>query len=254
LAIPEPLIVEAAGRAGFDWVGLDLQHGAWDLGSVFRGIQTLDLMNVPVLIRVAQEDLPLIPRVLDQGASGIVVAMVSGPDVVADAINRARYQPEGSRSYGGQRYGLRTEAKDIATIRPAIYAMVESRQGIEQIADIVAVPHLAGVHVGPIDLGLGLGLGTDRSKPAFVLALRSIVEASHAATLPVAMHAVSLDQVSEMLDLGYDELVLTSDIGLLRGAFADQIKHARGITATKTATVASSHGHAPAPHGGGSVA
>jgi 2-keto-3-deoxy-L-rhamnonate aldolase RhmA len=233
LAIPEPLIVEAAGRVGFDWVGLDLQHGAWDLGSVFRGIQMLDIMNVPVLIRVAPEDLALIPRVLDHGASGIVVAMVSGPDIVADAIDRARYQPEGNRSYGGQRYGLRAEATDIATIRPAIYAMVETRKGVDQIADIVAVPHLAGVHVGPVDLGLSLGLGTDRSKPAFVAALRSIVEASHAVSLPVAMHAVSLDQISEMLALGYDELVLTSDIGLLRSAFEVQIKYARGMTATK---------------------
>ena len=61
LAIPEPLVVEVAGRAGYDWVGLDLQHGAWDLGTAFRGIQLLDLLGVPILVRVSEEDLPLIP-------------------------------------------------------------------------------------------------------------------------------------------------------------------------------------------------
>ena len=89
LALPEPLIAEAAGRAGFDWVGLDLQHGAWDLGAAIRGIQILDLLNVRVLVRVAEENLDLVPRVLDQGASGIVLAMVSGPDAVAATIARA---------------------------------------------------------------------------------------------------------------------------------------------------------------------
>ena len=45
LMIPDPIIVEAAGRAGFDWIGLDLQHGTWDLGTAFRGIQLLDAIG-----------------------------------------------------------------------------------------------------------------------------------------------------------------------------------------------------------------
>src|SRR5688500_6152178 len=77
LAIPEPLVVEAAGRSAFDWVGLDLQHGGWDLGTAFRGIQLLDALGKPVLIRIAEEELPLIPRVLDHGAAGVVLAMAS---------------------------------------------------------------------------------------------------------------------------------------------------------------------------------
>ena len=149
LALTEPLIVEAAGRAGFDWVGLDLQHGAWDLGSAIRGIQLLDLLHVPVLVRVADEELQLIPHLLDQGAAGIVLAMVSGPDHVAAAVSRARYQPEGRRSYGGQRYGLRAEAADVATIRPGIYAMVEGRAGVARMAEIAGVPGIAGVMSAP---------------------------------------------------------------------------------------------------------
>lgn len=238
LAIADPLIAEAAGRAGFDWVGLDLQHGAWDLGSAIRGIQILDLLNVPVLVRVADEELPLIPHVLDHGAAGIVLAMASRPETVAAAVARARYQPEGQRSYGGQRYGLRPEAADVATIRPAIFPMVETREGVERIAEIAAVPGIAGVHVGPVDLGLGLGLGTDRTQPAFSAALRRIVAATRAAGLPAVMHAVSPDQVSDMIGMGFGELVLTADIGLLRKAFADELGHARGKIAGLSAGTA----------------
>ena len=99
-------------RAGFDWIGLDLQHGAWDLGTAFRGIQLADALGKPVVIRLPDEQLALIPRVLDHGASGIVLAMASEPAVVAAAIERARYQPQGKRSYGGQRYGMRPEPID----------------------------------------------------------------------------------------------------------------------------------------------
>jgi len=238
LAIPEPLIAEAIGRAGFDWVGIDMQHGAWDLGSAFRGIQILDLLKVPILVRVTGEDLELIPRVLDQGASGIVLAMASDPDAVAAAIDRARYQPEGRRSYGGQRYGMRPEPADVSTIRPAIFAMIEGPEGVKRIAEIVAIPGLAGIHVGPVDLGLGLGLGFDRAKPAFAAALRAIVDATHAAGLPVTMHAVTAAKVSETIALGFDELVLTSDIGLVRSAFAAEVAQARNASAAVRADVA----------------
>src|SRR5262245_64613716 len=103
LSLPEPLIVEAAARARPDWVGLDLQHGAWDLGTAFRGIQLLDALGMPVLVRVSEQELHLIPRVLDHGASGVVIAMASSVDLVRAAVALARYQPDGVRSYGGQR-------------------------------------------------------------------------------------------------------------------------------------------------------
>jgi 2-keto-3-deoxy-L-rhamnonate aldolase RhmA len=227
----EPLIVEAAGRAGFDWVGLDLQHGAWDLGTAIRGIQLLDLLGVAAMVRVAEEELHLIPHVLDHGAAGIILAMTSGPASITDAVARARYQPEGRRSYGGQRYGLRPEPSDVTTIRPHIYAMIEGRRAVEQVEDIAAVRGLAGIHVGPVDLCLDLGIGGDRSHPAYLGALRRIVAASHAVGVPAVMHAVAPDQVAPMLALDFDELVLTADIELLRSAFAAQLASARRTTA-----------------------
>jgi 2-keto-3-deoxy-L-rhamnonate aldolase RhmA len=227
LSTAEPLIVEAVGRAGYDWVGIDLQHGAWDVSSAARGIQLLDLLNVPVLARVADEELPLIPHVLDQGATGIIIAMTSSPETVAAAIARARYHPEGQRSYGGQRYGMRHEPDDVATIRPAVYAMLETREAVERVGEIVTVPGIAGIHVGPVDLSLSLGVAQGRPSPVFERALRTIVETTHAAGLPAGMHAVAQSQVSEMIELGFDELVLTAEIGLLRQALADQIANAR---------------------------
>ena len=239
LAIPDPLVVEAVARAGFDWLGLDLQHGAWDLGTAFRGIQLADALDTPVLVRLPDEQLSLIPRVLDHGASGIVLAMASEPEVVAAAIERARYQPEGKRSYGGQRYGMRREPSDPTDVRPGIYAMVETRRGVEAVGEIAAVRGLAGLHVGPTDLGLALGVGRDLAAPVFADAVASIVAAGHANGLPVTMHAVAPGQAAMWVDMGFDELVLTSDIEVLRGALAGLIDGAEKAIAGENAAKAS---------------
>jgi 2-keto-3-deoxy-L-rhamnonate aldolase RhmA len=225
LAMPEFLVVEAAARARPDWVGLDLQHGAWDLGTAFRGIQLLDALGTEVLVRVSEQELELIPRLLDHGASGVVVAMASSAALAAEAVRRARYQPEGVRSYGGQRYGMRPAPDLVADIRPRIYPMIEDRRGVADIDAIAAVGGIAGLHVGPADLALGLGFG--RSDPGFTETLRKIVAAGHAAGLPVTMHAVPAEQTAHWRDMGFDEVVLTADIELIRTAFAGIVDGAR---------------------------
>jgi 4-hydroxy-2-oxoheptanedioate aldolase len=230
LSMPEPLVLEAAARARPDWIGLDLQHGAWDLGTAFRGIQLLDALGIAAVVRVSEQELALIPRVLDHGASGVVVAMASSTALVEEAVRRARYQPEGVRSYGGQRYGLRTAPEVVAEIRPQVYPMIEDRRGVEDVAAIASVKGIAGLHIGPVDLGLGLGL--DRDDPQYIEALNRIMLAGHAARLPVTMHAVRPDQAAHWIEFGFDELVLTADIELIRTAFANQVTQARRVAAT----------------------
>jgi 4-hydroxy-2-oxoheptanedioate aldolase len=227
--IPDPIVVEIAGRAGFDWVGIDLQHGAWDLEKVFRAVQLLDALGTPAIVRVSQEELAMIPRVLDHGSAGVIVAMVESPEVAAKAVTAARYAPEGRRSWAGQRYGMRSapEPADVSEERPAIYAMIEDRRGLEAVEDVALVPGLAGLHIGPVDLGLGLGLGMDRSGPVYAAAVRRILEGGHAAGIPVTQHAVRPHEAREWFDQGMDEVVLTADVFLLREAMAAQVAGAR---------------------------
>lgn len=221
--IPDPLVVEAAGRAGFDWVGLDMQHGAWDLGRAFRAIQLLDALEVPSVVRISQDELALLPRLCDQGAGGIVVAMVESADVATRAVNAARYQPEGRRSYGGQRYGLRPEPTNVANVRPTVYAMIEDRRGYEAVEEIASVPGLGGLHVGPVDLGLGLGLGVERSGPAFSAACARILQAAKTSGIGATMHAVRGGDLGLWRAAGWDEVVLPADMDLLRAAFREQV-------------------------------
>jgi len=225
LSMPEPLVVEAAAHAKPDWVGLDLQHGAWDLGTAFRGIQLLDALGLPAIVRISEQELELMPRLLDHGASGMVIAMASSVELVEETVRRARYQPEGVRSFGGQRYGLRSASANPAEIRPHVYPMIEDRRALADISAIAAVKGISGLHIGPVDLGLGLGL--ERDDPRYLDALKSIRDAGHAAKIPVTMHAVAAAQVSRWVDMGFDEVVLTADIELVRSAFQAGVDSAR---------------------------
>ena len=228
LMIPDPIVVEAAALAGFDWVGIDLQHGTWDLGLAFRGIQLLDALGVPSIVRIGRDDLADLPRVCDHGAGGVVVAMATDPDLMTHAVSMARYQPEGERSFGGQRYGMGTAPAGPAEVRPAVYAMIEDRRGLEAVEAIAAVPGLAGLHVGPVDLALGLGIGPDPSGPAYHAALRRIRAAAHAAGITAVLHAVRGHEAAALAAEGFDVVVLPADIGLLRGAFSAELAAARG--------------------------
>jgi 4-hydroxy-2-oxoheptanedioate aldolase len=232
LMLSDPIGVEAVGRSGVDFVGIDLQHGAFDLESAMHALQLLDLLGVPTLVRVSQDELFLIPRVCDQGASGIIVAMTRGAREARAAVEASRYQPDGWRSYGGQRYGLRPEGDDPTAIRPAVIVMIEDRRGLDALDDILAVPDLGGVHIGPVDLGFGLGIGFDRGQAVWRAAVERIRDATHAVGLPVGIHAVSGEDAARWAADGFDEVVIASDVALLRGALAREVGAARGVRPT----------------------
>jgi 2-keto-3-deoxy-L-rhamnonate aldolase RhmA len=82
--------------------------------------------------------------------------MVEDPATAADAVALSRYQPEGRRSYAGQRYGLHPEPPDVREVRPLVYAMIETAAALDVVESIAATSGLAGVFVGPADLALAL--------------------------------------------------------------------------------------------------
>ena len=140
--------------------------------------------------------------------------------------HRRRPDPVAGREHRGA-----PEPGDLAARARGEKLRRESRPALDVIDEICAVPGLAGLHIGPTDLSLGLGLGTERTLPAFDEALVKIISAGHAAGLPVTMHAVRPDRLGAMIDLGFDEIVLSTDIEVLRSSFAAQIAHVRGTAA-----------------------
>ena len=248
--LPSAEALEALARSGADFVGIDGQHGAHGFRDLVDAIRLCDLIGVERLVRVPDVELELIPRVLDFGADGVIVAMVGDAEVARRAVALARYQPRGSRSYGGRRYGLSPEPDELATVRPAVYAMVETAGGLAALDEIAAVPGLAGIFAGPVDLGLALGGdgalvrrlseaateandGHEAAEPELVerfgAALAAVLEVSHAAGIEAGTFAIGARDAAHWAAAGFDRVVIGSDIALLRAALESEFRKARSL-------------------------
>lgn len=149
LTVLGPAALEALPTAGVGWLGVDLQHGQYEV------VDLLDLLrvtSVPVLARAASHDPAHLARVLDTGVAGVIVPGVGGGEEAAALVSAVRPPPEGGRSTG-----LSRSAVVGAPERPLLLAMIETRDGLEAVDDIAGCPGVDGLFVGPYDLSLSLG-------------------------------------------------------------------------------------------------
>jgi len=150
-------VIAMFGRLGYDYVGIDTQHTP--LNDAQAAVLVRRLANAPyaVIVRVSKNDPAIIGRILDAGADGIIVPMVSTAEEAAAAVQAYRYPPAGVRSFGPFRGDL---GLDLAALeqRVSCFVMIETAQGLENIREICAVPGLEGIYIGPADLSIGLGL------------------------------------------------------------------------------------------------
>jgi 4-hydroxy-2-oxoheptanedioate aldolase len=162
--IPDASVAEIMVREGFDCAVLDMQHGAYDYTIAVQGISNCALAGKPAIVRVPVGGFSMASRMLDAGAAGIIAPMVN---TVADARQLAsftKFPPLADRSWGPAR------ALTLTGLAPADYlaqandfsltiAMIETRAALDALDDILAVPGIDGVFVGPSDLSIALSNG-----------------------------------------------------------------------------------------------
>ncbi len=223
--------VEAICRSGLDFVGIDGQHGFFAFDGAATAIQVANLCRVPCLVRVAAGQVDWIPRYLDAGADGIVVAMVSTAGDARRAVALSCYQPEGQRSYGGgKRNGVGDEAiRETDSRVPEVFAMIETAGALHELDEIAATAGLAGLYVGPVDLGLAMGrpypLPSDDA--AWREALGRVIRTCEEHGIRSGMFATDGEDAREWLSFGFRDIVLSSDIALLRRALSKHSRRAR---------------------------
>ena len=197
---------------GFDWVGIDAQHGHHDDRSIRDILSLRREPRATVLVRVVANDPTVIGRALDAGADGVIVPLVGSPEEAAAAVAAAHHPPRGTRSWGP----LAGYEVDLA--RPPMCAvMVETADALEQVAAIAATPGVDMIFVGPFDLSLALGLevneliaDTSEHSP-----LRRIVAACSEAGIIAGAFAGAPERAVHLREHGFDWVAVDTDSGLL---------------------------------------
>ena len=226
VTLDSAMAAEVMGRAGFDWLILDGQHGAVDAGNMLSLIQAVELGGTPAIVRVGWNDESQIMRALDLGAYGVIVPMVSTVQEAQRAAAAVRYPPAGIRSFGKVRsyYGPSGEG----TPEPLCLVMIETAEALQNLEEIAATPGVDGLFVGPIDLAISLGQGPAMPMTPEVLAAVSDVIAvcrkhgkiSGSATL-------GADNARALVTMGLTFVPLGADTGFVRRGAAAELAAAR---------------------------
>jgi 2-keto-3-deoxy-L-rhamnonate aldolase RhmA len=223
-----PGSMEPLAAAGYDWIWLDCQHGPYDEGDAARVLRTLAGAPYAVAVRVAQNDAAAIGRVLDAGADAVIVPLVDSALQAADVVAACRYPPAGVRSFGPGRPDLGIDL-EVLEGRASCFVMVESAGGLRDVDAIAATPGLTGIVVGPIDLGISLGVAPrDAVGSERVLdALTEIAAACERAGVVPGVVALGTDHAKRCVELGFRFVGVGADVLALRVAAAREVEAVR---------------------------
>lgn len=222
---------EHIGSVGFDWIGIDRQHGLIDYAGMVGMLQAAAISGTPTIVRVSGNDGAEIGRALDAGAHGVFVPMVESAESARRAVSACRYAPEGERSWGPIRPSIgRTElSPHDEALRAACVVMIETRRGADAVEAIVDVPGVDAVLIGPSDLSVSLGgsphvtLGDAANRPV----VERIVRACRSAGVGVGSLAPSPGHVPEYLDSGCTFVGVHRDIQAMMRAAAAALSSSR---------------------------
>jgi len=160
LTIASGLSAEIMAHAGFDWVCVDMQHGVIDYQQMVTMLQAVSSTDVTPLVRVPWNEPGIIGKTLDAGARGVIIPMVNSPSEAECAVSACRYAPAGARSYGPLRaaYYAGSDYYEHANADVLCIVMIETKEAVAHVDEILDVPGIDAVYIGPADLSVTLGL------------------------------------------------------------------------------------------------
>jgi 4-hydroxy-2-oxoheptanedioate aldolase len=227
--IPGSFTAEIVASAGFDWVCVDVQHGLIGYQEMLVMLQAVAVVGVPSIVRVPWNDPGWIMKALDAGAAGVIVPMVNSPAEAAAAVGACRYPPDGYRSWGPTRasLGVPDYSPELANRSVICAVMVETVAALEQLAEIVSVPGVDAVFIGPSDFALSMGFGPRTDEPEHRRLLEGVPAVCRDHGVVAGIACGSAELLARWRQAGYTMLATPSDLVTLRRATAEMLDSVR---------------------------
>lgn len=221
VTLPTAATAEILADVGFDWLFIDGEHGPLAIGDILAILQAVG-HRVPCIVRVPEAAEVPIKKVLDLGASGIIVPQVNTPEQAAAVVRFARYAPAGQRGVGlarAQGYGMRFQeylesANDLVTV----IVQAEHATAVDNIDKIVKVPGVDAVLLGPYDLSASLGKMGLIDDPVVTSAIERITDACQTAGMRMGYFGVTAGAIRPFIERGYTLIAAGVDTVFLGGA------------------------------------
>jgi 4-hydroxy-2-oxoheptanedioate aldolase len=220
--VPSTFSAELMGRCGFDWVCVDTQHGLIGYDQMSTMLQALAITRTPAFVRVPWNQPDHIMKALDAGAQGIVVPMVGSAEEARRAVAAAKYPPEGYRSWGPIRASLDVDgySPEVANRLTVVAVMIETPDGVRNLDEILSVPGVGAVYIGPSDLALGHGIAPTlrAGDPEHERLITTILDGCRRHGVVAGIHCDGAETAARWRAQGFRMLTVGSDGALIRQA------------------------------------
>ena len=232
IAVPNSYQAEVFASCGWDSVTIDMQHGAPDVNDLVSLLQAIQINDVTAMVRVPWNEPSVIMRALDAGAYGIICPMINTKAEAEAFVSAGRYPPMGARSNGpfraSQFAGADYQSK--ANDEILLFAMIETREAMDNLDAILKVKGLDGVYLGPTDLALSLGKPAtlDPTDKEVLAAMKTIVTKARKAGKFAGAHTNGPKTAHKRFAEGYHFTTLFNDIRILADAALSSVNEARG--------------------------
>jgi 2-dehydro-3-deoxyglucarate aldolase len=220
MQIPHPAIAEIMGQGGYDWVAVDMEHGAVAIHQLPDLFRALELGGTLPLVRLAHGQPKDCKQALDAGAGGVIVPMIETAEQLNAVRDACRWPPAGTRGVGFSRanlFGKHFDAYREEAQAPLLVAMIEHHRAVANLEGILAVDGLDAILIGPYDLSASMGLTAQFDHPEFCAVMEKIRALAEAHAVPAGLHVVapSRDELNRRLDEGYRFLAYSIDAVML---------------------------------------
>src|ERR1700748_968751 len=232
LAIPSGFSAELIAQCGFDSVTVDMQHGVQDYLSMVQCFQSMHAHPVTPLVRVPWNEPGIIGKVLDGGAMGVICPMVNSAAEARQLADACLYPPAGKRSNGPIRaamYGEASSYQATANNEILVIPMIETQQGIDNIDEILSVPGISGIYIGPSDMGLSLGMIPilDREEPIIMEIYGKLLASCKRHGKFAGLHNGTAAYAARMMQMGFQFVTIANDSGLMARAAREAVSATR---------------------------
>lgn len=231
LGTASAVTAEVCAAAGFDWLLLDLEHGAGGEEQVRDVVPVAGAYGVPTVVRVETDARIRIGRVLDSGAAGVMLPRMDSARQVNQALTHLRFPPRGDRGVATYnracRFGLDPGALDRADEEILVIVQIESLAAVAAADEIAALDGVDVLFIGPRDLSHDLGFPGDTTAPAFVEALETVLAAGNRHGKACGLLVNDGASAAERLEQGWTFVAIGSDSTLLAAASRSALHQAR---------------------------
>jgi 4-hydroxy-2-oxoheptanedioate aldolase len=226
LAIPSAFSAEVMAHQGFDSLVVDMQHGVVDYQVAVTMLQAISTTPTVPMARVPWNDPAPLMKILDAGVYGVICPMINTREEAETLVRHCKYPPRGHRSWGPVRASIYAGADygDHANDDIVVMPMIETAEAMKNLDEILSVPGVDAVYVGPSDLSLALGCKPrlDQTDAPVVEAQQKIVEACKKHGVVAGIHNNTSAYALKMIAAGYQFVTLASDSRFLAQRAAEE--------------------------------